>query len=93
MAPYFTAISQASSIDFPGMARAVWCNKDFLGHPPLFGRFFRHTSFNQIGSGSQGNCDHQGSPSVTGYGFWQGEKGSYLNLGIVGEFVEEGFKD
>jgi hypothetical protein len=34
-----------------------------------------------------------GNPSVTGYGFRQREKGSYLNLGILGEFVEEGFKD
>jgi hypothetical protein len=31
--------------------------------------------------------------SVTGYGFRQREKRSYLNIGIFGEFVEEGFKD
>ena len=33
------------------------------------------------------------TPSVTGYGFRQREKGRYLNVGILGEFVEEGFKD
>ena len=36
---------------------------------------------------------HKGNASVTGYGFRQREKGIYLNLGILGEFVEEGFKD
>lgn len=32
-------------------------------------------------------------PSVTGYGFGQREEGSYLNLGILGELVEEGLKN
>jgi len=33
------------------------------------------------------------NPSVTGYRFRQREKGSYLDARILGEFVEEGFKD
>jgi hypothetical protein len=33
------------------------------------------------------------NPSVTGYGLRQREKRGYLTLGVVGEFVEEGFKN
>jgi hypothetical protein len=33
------------------------------------------------------------NPSVTRYRFRRREKGSYLNCGILGEFVEEVFKD
>ena len=33
------------------------------------------------------------NPSVTGYGFRQREKGSYLKYGILGDFVEEVLKD
>jgi hypothetical protein len=35
----------------------------------------------------------QGSPSVTGYGFRQGEKGRYPNVGVLGEFVDDLYLD